>query len=1037
MKHRRFVLLLVTACLGMLAVRTPLLVKPVIPAGRLAGISGQGSTQLHLVNLDAQSAAHGRITFSSYAEGAQLQLDLPGLEPGHSGLVDPLAIQGLADGPHAALVQADRRVGVVSVAQWPNGGGYAAATQSAPSTDVLVPLTEKEHEGVTSLLAIQNTSLTRDADVEAAFYDFSASSPARRVQFTLPPGGARILDLARTPELRQLPQGYVGSARVRSPLPIAVQVLGDLGTSRTSVYAFEGVPLEAAGEELLLPLVQAAMPSPDGEGGLYLHDSVIAVLNAGTGPVVVTVSYQGYAGSCAGQRYVANPVTIPGGRSVVYFQGDAGTGQPTGRSPLPDGCVAAAKLTAAYGRIAAAVIDRTRDPAGRVVALGAYQAFGPAQAAKRLWTPIFGKRQRHTSAIVAMNAGSQTTQASVSFRSASGAAVDCEACRTSIRPGAGFIWWPPAIAGLADREWGPAEISADQPLAVLVADWPAVGAQTGPEADAAIFNALPLGQTAGATLAAAPLVMKRAVIVPPTPEPTITPTGTVPPAPEEARAEVWVQNLDRHHTAGWQLELTAYESGQRTVIAGPTLAPGARAHIKLWEATELQRDHYSAVLSADRPVGALTRINWPGSGRSVVYPWPEVSSELVIPWVVKRYNGQTSQLAVQNTSRDAETTVQLAFHDYRQTQPVLTSSFVLAPRRARLLDLAKNPMFSALPNNSLGFLYLRAQARLAVAALVGWDNAPGLGASIVGMPVERLADRLYLPWFRREFRDGTTAVTVVNLGSSEVQAGITYYGGVGACAGQRYSGRPMAIPPGGSAFMNQAPSPNHNLPADCAGSAVVTAAGGLIAAVVDDRVRHPVLGTLSVAMHPAVDQSRGSSALAAPFVRRHAQSGVSLAGLQAMNLGSSTTVARLTFYDSQGEALPHCGPPCEITIGAREGHLWWLDEIPGLPPGFEGHVWIEADQPLAVLIFEQPVVPPAVAVEDGTAYLAFPVPADLAAQPSERFVLYGPYLPHPSGALPTPTATVAPIMTQTATATEAASGRQLFLPQLGRDWATP
>ncbi len=1002
----------------------------------LAGVGGPGTSGLYVVNLDASRSARGSVLVRRQDGGAAREVPFTDLPAEGSLSLNLGWYSELGEGSFSVQVSADRGVGALVGHQWPAVGRYAHGTPAQPATPVLVPLAMKGHDGASSLLTVQNTSAERVAAVEVAYYEMAASMPARRMQFELPPGVSRTIDPDREPDLRLLPAGYVGAARVKSPQPVAVQALVDIGTSASAVYAFAGVPQEAAASEVYVPIVHAASPWPGTDAtdpSATRRDTMMAVMNPGASPVVVALTYRGHAGSCAGQTYHANPVTIPGGRSILYFQGEAAAGQPAGPSPLPDGCSASAMLTAAYGRIAVAVVETVRDAGGQVVGAGGYAGFRAQDGAQLLFSPVYRKRNTErslTTAVWAMNTSARTAEAQVVFERDGQLVEGCSLCQARIPPRSGHLWWSPEIPELADGQFYRAVVSADQPLVAVVADLPLTSGGASSAYDEALWAMLPIGLASGPGRAAVPLALREAVVVPPTPTPLPTPTGTPPPAADAIWSRVLVQNLDRVAAATWRARLSPHGSSATIPVAEAELAPGGRAVLSLWQRPDLPDGVYSGIAAGDRPLAVVSDLRWPASGRAVAHGWPYAGSELVVPLVAKGYNDRQSLVAIQNTDPSQAAVVQLELHSFRQQAPLVETTLSIPPNDSWLLDLATDPLFRTVANGLVGYFHLRADRPLAAESLLRSSKVPRLAASISGVPLDRLAARLYVPWFRREYLGGTTTITVMNPLPAAVEVGISYLGSSGGCAGFRYTGRTMQVPPGGSVEMSQAASANHNLPSSCAGAAVLTSSGGAIAAIVDDEIQEPTWAGGSVAAYNAPSLADAGLALAVPTFRKSSAVGGTVTGVQVMNVGDSPARARIRFYDAAGHEIDGCGAACETTLRPSDSHLFWLADLAVVPEDSDGYAWLESDGPIVAVVFDQPSFLAPGAVDDGTAYLAPAVGAPGAVpEPS-----YGPYLPNPAGAAPSPTAsptaTAQPTATPQATATEATS--RLWLPRLDR-----
>jgi hypothetical protein len=129
-------------------------------------------------------------------------------------------------------------------------------------------------------------------------------------------------------------------------------------------------------------------------------------------------------------------------------------------------------------RIVAVVLDETN---GRQL-LSANGAAPASSAATRVALPLF--RRNHvqlTTGIQVMNTGAATATVSIAF-SATDEETDgstpiegCDVCEQIIEPFQSYTWWPGAIDAITEGTFGSATVIADQPVVVLVNDYPLAG----------------------------------------------------------------------------------------------------------------------------------------------------------------------------------------------------------------------------------------------------------------------------------------------------------------------------------------------------------------------------------------------------------------------------------------------------------------------------------------------------------------------------------------------------------------------------------
>ncbi len=292
-----------------------------------------------------------------------LNTPLPGF--GHS-IVDTnaqLGLDGSTIGDYSVFISS-RNHDTASVAwhQW--GQAEAAVGQVPPSADVTVPMVLNGWVGQYSKVYIQNADANTYLDLNVEVYQQGSATPA----FSKPWGKISQKDAIMI-DMRQLglPSNFLGTMKLKSmsgaTLNAETMVFQE-GNDR-AVYAFEGVPADAASARLIAPLFRR---------GFY-GDTGISVANPNPGPVVVTVVYFGSntpGNSCAGKAFSHGPYTIAANSGAVFYQGLGSERLPTGSNGLPAGCFGSAEIVASDNVMAivndAQTQGRTTVSAGAVVA---------------------------------------------------------------------------------------------------------------------------------------------------------------------------------------------------------------------------------------------------------------------------------------------------------------------------------------------------------------------------------------------------------------------------------------------------------------------------------------------------------------------------------------------------------------------------------------------------------------------------------------------------------------------------------------------
>jgi hypothetical protein len=469
---------------------------PAVYASRLAGISGSGETGIQVQNLDASQDAQITASFYPQTGGNPIDVPAPATKAGGAANFYLPSIPTLADGSYAAIINSDRQIAAIARTDWPQSGGAATYSNVLPSTDVAVPLAVKNYFTQCSLVSVQNTNTSSQATATVEVYATGAATPAASPSFQIPPGTSKTVSLCDDAEFEALPDGFLGSIRVKSQNEIGVQSFIDLTLSKQAVYAFEGVPVENAAEELYAPLFRSRqLVNPRDPATSSKLDTGISVVNTSANPVQVKVEFYGadkpeYAEACRGATFTQGPFEIPASSSAVFYQGP-GTQAITGDKVVPDNCVGSAKITATGGKVLAIV----NDSLDFTVQSAAYNAVSAAQTGEIIALPLF--RSNHTAwrlytGISAMNAGTQPATIQIEITDSEGNVTSGRAGmqQTNVGPNETALFWPGDFAtdgnwGNVSKAYGSATITSDQPLAVIVNDFSLNAA-----ADASTYNAI-------------------------------------------------------------------------------------------------------------------------------------------------------------------------------------------------------------------------------------------------------------------------------------------------------------------------------------------------------------------------------------------------------------------------------------------------------------------------------------------------------------------------------------------------------------------
>jgi hypothetical protein len=501
---------------------------PAALASRLAGAEAEAKAGVWIANLDQDVPLSARVDWYKQGGGGRpIEMGLPSIQPGGVYWIYLPSESRLTNGFYSAIVHGDQPLAAGVRTEWYQSGGVEMYDAPNSATDVMLPLVLGNSHGHTSFVTVQNA----DASAERLIrLDFTRTvEPAPRLTLTLrvPAGEGRTLDLAADPALAALPAGFVGALRVRSDAPVAVQAFMDVPGSEKAIYSLLGVPTALADQTAYLPLFVS-------RGGVSRSDTLVTLANPGEVPVAATLTIQGTAGSCQGRTYRLRTGSIAPGSNAMIHRWPALDGAAQGQVPgMPADCIGAATVRAdAGGRILASATYLTGDPQMPVVA-GAYNAFGPTEAARRVIMPVYRKQHtamKLTTGYQVMNVGA--VEARVRVQVSDGAAgPTAKPMELIVAPGTASTFYPPQVAGLAAGRAGFTLIESDHPVAVV-----GVEASEFMGHDMSVFRGLPVPadlHPLDEGWAVLPLLLENVYLqsVRPGPEPRVSTPATPPRAP--------------------------------------------------------------------------------------------------------------------------------------------------------------------------------------------------------------------------------------------------------------------------------------------------------------------------------------------------------------------------------------------------------------------------------------------------------------------------------------------------------------------------
>jgi hypothetical protein len=418
---------------------------------------------------------------------------------------------------------------------------------------------------------------------------------------------------------------------------------------------------------------------------------------------------------------------------------------------------------------------------------------------------------------------------------------------------------------------------------------------------------------------------------------------------------IQIQNLDASQPATIVADFYNQRGGGPVSIQRPAVGAGAAANIYLPAEQTLTNGAYAAIISADRQIAAIARTDWGTSGGAAIYSNVQPGTDVSLPLAAKGYFGQTSLVSIQNTDTSAQATVTVGLYQAGATAAVKEITISIGPGTSQTLDLGKHSEFADVPDGFLGSMKITSDSiPVGVQSFVDLENQDKAVYAFEGVPAEQAADKLFVPLIRNNFF-GTTGISVVNPGTTDVQVTVTYIASplTPACTGTTVHGGGAATIAAGSSlvFYQGGATPGAGapgLPAGCLGSATVSSTGGNVLAIVNDAD----LKAGTSAAFNAVSAAQGAKKVALPLFRnKHTKDQLST-GIQAMNIGSAAANATIKFSDSTGTEITGCGADCTVSIAPNGSYTWYPPNVAGVKAreNVYGSAVIDSDQPLAVIV---------------------------------------------------------------------------------------
>jgi hypothetical protein len=396
--------------------------------------------------------------------------------------------------------------------------------------------------------------------------------------------------------------------------------------------------------------------------------------------------------------------------------------------------------------------------------------------------------------------------------------------------------------------------------------------------------------------------------------------------------------------------------GGRHTFARDGVLPGRTRDLPTADEINGLRGLYGATLRADRPIGTMSGVLWPRTGKAAEISAAIPATDLLVPTVLRRRD-DTSYIAIQNTDPHAAAQVTIDLTLPNGSAALATVARTIPPGGGTLVDLAMDREFQGLTAEFRGGMRIRSDRPVAVAAYVDIRASQKGMYAYEGIPATQASDRLTAPIVRNYFY-GTTAIAFMNPGREAVEVTVTYLGSDFSSAkeckrGTKFvhNGGPVSVPAGASVLFYQGnvrtETGTSGLPGDCLGYAVIEVQGGKGVAIVTDAD----LSRGIAAAYTAVGREQAAKRVAIPLFRRGHGPGEMSTGLLVTNMGTAMANVTMDLWpdNCNGTVISRCGTAYSTTLWPGESYFWYTP-IQSLPDGFIGSAMLSSTQPIAAIV---------------------------------------------------------------------------------------
>lgn len=195
-----------------------------------------------------------------------------------------------------------------------------------------------------------------------------------------------------------------------------------------------------------------------------------------------------------------------------------------------------------------------------------------------------------------------------------------------------------------------------------------------------------------------------------------------------------VLNLDPVLPTTLTADLYHQGGGDPVSVTWPSVAPGGAAQFWFPAPPRLADGRHALVTSSDRAIGTLVSTQWSHSGGAVVTNDSPAGTDVIVPFLSKGFEGQSSYVTIQNTDTDAPASATITLFSAGQAAALATVELAIGSGTSVTLDMVRDLRFQAMPMGTVGYARIRSITPIAVQSIVDIEDSQKAVYAFEGLP---------------------------------------------------------------------------------------------------------------------------------------------------------------------------------------------------------------------------------------------------------------------------------------------------------------